>query len=362
MLRERRSLKVLELRAEKTEDGKQYLGGYAANYNILSEDLGWGMRERIMPGAFARAVKEGQDVRHLINHDPNLVLGRTKAGTTELSEDAKGLKFRTLMPDTSYARDVFESVTRGDIDECSFGFMAVRTAWIEEPDPDDDKRIRCIRELHDVDLFDISTVTYPAYPGTNTDAERALKADGAGVPIEIRSRLTTRDMDDEAAELDVDCVCQCPECLDGDCVDCSDSACQDANCRCMDARAARNKPEKTKRVHGENLTAECFLIAGEDPEKTEGRKLPWKFSTEEKTTQHLYNCLARFNEISATEEEKSSAWKKLVEICKERSLNLSEDQKRSVRDRLTPEQLYDFDKDSILIVAQAKVRAIQASL
>src|ERR1051325_8657221 len=150
MLREFRSFKIRELRAE-TVDGKRYLTGYAANYNVLSEDLGWGLRERIMPGAFTRALREKQDVRHLKNHDPNLVLGRTKAGTTELGEDSKGLNFRTLMPNTSYATDLFESVGRGDIDECSFGFVAVRTAWIEEPDPDfpdDPRHYRCIRELH----------------------------------------------------------------------------------------------------------------------------------------------------------------------------------------------------------------------
>ena len=80
--RETRSLKAPEFRAD-SEGGKHYLRGYAARYDVLSEDLGYGLRERILPGAFKRAIKEGQDVRHLVNHDPSLILGRTSAGTPE---------------------------------------------------------------------------------------------------------------------------------------------------------------------------------------------------------------------------------------------------------------------------------------
>lgn len=357
MLREYRSLKVLELRAEKADDGKQYLSGYAALYNSLSQDLGFwdSLYERILPGAFTRAIKEKQDVRHLINHDPNLVLGRTAAGTTLLSEDSKGLKFRTLLPDTSYARDLFESVSRGDLDECSFGFRAVKVGWLEEQEnPDDPKTMRTIRELHDLDLFDISTVTYPAYPGTISQAERAMFPDG--VPAEIRSHMKTMKRD-----ADGDCSCACPECLGGDCVDCSNPDCADESCRCMDARAARNKPAPTRRIHGEDLSPDCFLIPGDltDP-KT--RKLPWKFSTDDKTTQHLHNCLARFNTIEATEDEKRVAWGRLVGLCKERGIDPLADELKHVGERLSPEQIFDFQKDSIAIAAQAKVRAIAASL
>ncbi len=352
MVREFRSLKVRELRAETGSDGKRYLNGYAALYNSLSDDLGWGMRERIVPGAFTRALSEKQDVRHLINHDPNLVLGRTRAGTTELSEDSKGLKFRTLMPDCGYANDLFESVSRGDIDECSFGFVAVRTAWIEEPDPDDEKVQRTVRELHDVDLFDVSTVTYPAYPGTSTTVERSLFPDG--VPLEIRSRRQKRD--DEAGV----CQCDCSECQAGDCVDCSNPDCEDENCRCMDNRTARAKKKKTKRVDGEDLTADCFLIVG-DPEDTSTWKLPWRFSSDEKTKSHLQNALARFNQLKGvSQEDKDAAWKQLVKLCKEHGIEVSEES--SLRARLTPEQIYDFDQDTIGARARARAIEIEASL
>jgi len=225
--------------------------------------------------------------------------------------------------------------------------MAVRTAWIEEPDPDDNKRQRSIRELHDVDLFDISTVTYPAYPGTNTAAERSMFPDG--VPVEIRSRMTR----------DESCQCDCPACKDGDCADCDNPDCADVNCRCMEARSRRSE-KKTKRVDGEDLTADCFLIAS-DPEDTSTWKLPWKFSTDEKTTSHLRNALARFNQLKGvSEEEKKAAWSKLVKLCKEHDIDVSEE--NSVRSRLTPEQIYDFERDSVLTAAEVRLRVIQASL
>lgn len=305
MKHEVRSFRARELRADKTDDGKQYLSGYAATFNVLSEDL-WGMRERVMPGAFARALTEKQDVRHLKNHDPNLVLGRTVAGTLELSEDTKGLKFRTLLPNTTYAMDLAESVRRGDIDECSFGFTAVRTVWIEEPDPNDPERQRTIRELHDVDLFDISTVTYPAYPNTSASMERSLRAlFPDGVPGEV----------------------------------------QDHNPRLRQLPNERAK-RKTKRVDGEDLTADCFLIVG-DVNDTSTWKLPWKFSTEEKTKSHLQNALARFDQLKdVSEEDKKKAWSKLVKLAKKHGIEVSADEEKSWLNFTRRDFDYDGDGDN----------------
>ena len=234
--REIRSVKVRELRATKSEDGKQYLEGRAASYNVLSAELYY-WRERIMPGAFTRCLKEKQDVRHLINHDANLVLGRTSSGTLELAEDDKGLTFKTLLPDTTYARDLAVSVERGDINECSFAFVAVNTAWIEEPDPDNAKEQMYVRELRDLDLYDVSTVTYPAYPDTNTELNsRSIPSDA---PAQFRSKMERRN---------AKCECDCPECESGDCAACSDEDCADPECRCSEMRTARWKTRAEMRL------------------------------------------------------------------------------------------------------------------
>ncbi len=132
------------------------LAGYAALYNTLSDDLG-GFVEQIAPGAFAKSI--GGDVRALFNHDPNLVLGRTKAKTLGLSDDQKGLKFEIQMPNTSAARDLMESIERHDVDQMSFGFKVVEDFWEEVGG-------NIVRTLIEVDLFDVSPVTFPAYPDT----------------------------------------------------------------------------------------------------------------------------------------------------------------------------------------------------
>ena len=91
-----------------------------------------------------------------------------------------------------------------------------------------------------------------------------------------------------------------------------------------------NEPKaagKTKRVDGEDLTASCFLIVG-DPDDTSTWKLPVKFSTDAKTKSHLRNALARFNQLSGVSEaDKKKAWDKLVAMCKEHDIDVSDDSK-----------------------------------
>lgn len=145
--------------------------GYAAKFDTRSHDLG-GFKETIRSGTFSRAIREGQDVRSLINHDPGLILGRTRSGTLKLAEDSTGLHYEVDAPDTSYARDLAESMQRGDVTQSSFGFRAILDDWQKEGRS-------TLRTLIDVDLLDVSPVTYPAYEDTESGvmgAARALKA------------------------------------------------------------------------------------------------------------------------------------------------------------------------------------------
>lgn len=181
-------MKRIEVRrfagAEIRDEGGGRLEGYAAIFNQKSLLLG-SFREVIKPGAFARALREGQDVRALVNHDPSRIIGRTKSGTLKLSEDRKGLRFSVDLPDTECGEALLESVRRGDIDQCSFSFTAQKQAWLEEKNAEG--KMEQVRELHDVDLFDVSAVTYPAYPQTSLSA-RSLFPDG--MPEEVRTYLT----------------------------------------------------------------------------------------------------------------------------------------------------------------------------
>ena len=160
MEQERRVWRVgLEVRASETES--DVILGYAAVFDALSEDLG-GFRERIAPGAFKRSV-ELNDVRALWEHNPQYVLGRTKAGTLALAEDKTGLRVEIHPPATMWAGDLMRSMRRGDVDQMSFGFYVREEEW-EKGDEG------AVRTLRDVDLFDVSVVTYPAYPQTSAEA------------------------------------------------------------------------------------------------------------------------------------------------------------------------------------------------
>lgn len=150
---------ALEVRAR--DDGGKTLVGYAAVFNRQSVNLG-GFKETIAPGAFAKTVQEA-DVRHLLNHDVNAVLGRSRSGTLRLAEDATGLRYEVDLPDTSAARDLAALVERGDITGSSFAFRVVGDDGDEWGLTDDEFPLRTLRQ---VALYDTSTVTYPAYPAT----------------------------------------------------------------------------------------------------------------------------------------------------------------------------------------------------
>ncbi len=164
---ETRSLKV-EVRA--AADDPNCIEGYASVFNSLSEDLG-GFREMICRGAFSRALRSGDDVLCLMDHDPKQLLGRTSSGTCQIMEDERGLKFRCSMPNTRLGQDVMEQVKRGDISQCSFSFAMdpdndEDEDWAE--DKDEEGRSYVKRTIRSVSrLFDVSPVVVPAYRATS---------------------------------------------------------------------------------------------------------------------------------------------------------------------------------------------------
>lgn len=163
---------TVELRVKDASYGSKapVLEGYGANFNMLSENLG-GFREVLMPGCFKECLASS-DVRALINHDPNLITGRTASGTLRLVEDEKGLRFENDPPDTSYAKDLQVSMKRGDINQCSFGFKVAEggDSWAKDSDS---LWIRTITKVER--LFDVSYVTYPAYTQTSCAVRSMLK-------------------------------------------------------------------------------------------------------------------------------------------------------------------------------------------
>jgi len=169
--RERRFLPARELRVSNNS-GQRVLTGYAAVFNSRSEDLG-GFYEQIKPGAFARCLNASPDVVCLREHDPRLgVLGRTRSGTLRLKENQIGLRFEADLPNTTFAMDLEESINRGDLDACSFGFIAINDDWSRAADGS------ALRTLIDVNVFDVSVVAFPAYTATSAQMRGLMFPDG----------------------------------------------------------------------------------------------------------------------------------------------------------------------------------------
>jgi HK97 family phage prohead protease len=158
---ERRVVAFDAIETRDNDDGGFTFEGHAAVFDELSENLG-GFREKIERGAFRKVLKSDPDVRFLINHNADLVLARTHAGTLKLSEDTKGLKVVADVAPVSYAHDLRVLLDRGDVSQMSFAFRVADDEWEEN---DDGVLIRTVREYSR--LSDVSAVTYPAYPQTD---------------------------------------------------------------------------------------------------------------------------------------------------------------------------------------------------
>lgn len=180
-------------------EGSNSLEGHAAVFGKKSEDMG-GWREIIEEGFFGDVLND--DVRALFNHDPNFILGRNKAKTLEIKEDKTGLFSKISLPNTTYANDLKVSIERGDVTQMSFAFrIDYKKGESWEVDGEtvsaesafaamwDKKKHDIVRHLVKAKrLFDVSPVTYPAYPQTDVSS-RAIKFKPTGDKPEVSDVL-----------------------------------------------------------------------------------------------------------------------------------------------------------------------------
>ena len=149
----------------RNDDGKNVVVGYGAVFNSESNDLG-GFVEYVAPGAFDGRLED--DVRFLINHD-GLPLARTTNNTLRLSVDERGLKYEADMPETTLANDLMTLLRNGTISQSSFAFTVEEDSW-------ENVEGRNIRTINKVSrLYDISSVTFPAYSEAGSFALRSLE-------------------------------------------------------------------------------------------------------------------------------------------------------------------------------------------
>lgn len=174
------------LQTRSDDETEKVIEGYFVVFNSETE---------LFPGAFEEIASEAfnstlsNDIRALINHDTNLVLGRTKAGTLELEVDEKGLFGRIKINENDTdAMNLYERVKRGDVDQCSFGFNILK----EDTEHRDDGSIKWT--IREVDLHEVSVVTFPAYGDTSVQArmkevEQLEKRKIEQKKIELKERL-----------------------------------------------------------------------------------------------------------------------------------------------------------------------------
>jgi HK97 family phage prohead protease len=160
-LDERRSVAYTTLEMRASEDGNVFTG-YAAVFDSPSEPMPF--VEYVRKGAFTKTLKDGADVRLLIDHE-GVPLARTKSGTLTLEEDERGLRVEaSLDPMNPDAQRVISAMKRGDLSQMSFAFRTIKDAFSADG---------MVRELREVQLFDVSVVTYPAYEDTIAELRRS---------------------------------------------------------------------------------------------------------------------------------------------------------------------------------------------
>lgn len=141
-------------RLETVTQSTDSFHGYASLFG--AEDQG---RDVVMPGAFraSLAKRPARHVRMLFQHDPAQPIGIWD----EIREDARGLFVRGhLIGGVARAREILALMQGGALDGLSIGFRtkkAVRDAKTGQ------------RRLYEIDLWEISVVTFPMLPGARID-------------------------------------------------------------------------------------------------------------------------------------------------------------------------------------------------
>lgn len=168
------------LPVKRAEKKGAALAGYAAVYDSQSVDLG-GWREIIARGAFDESVEAAatRPIKSFWNHNSDIVLGSTDAGTLVLESDERGLSALLMPPE--WARPYVETIQRGDVKQMSIGFVVRSQEWREGPSGD------LLRVVRKADLWEVSPVAFPAYPETSITAEADAGGE-RGAPAALHRR------------------------------------------------------------------------------------------------------------------------------------------------------------------------------
>lgn len=191
----RQRMATMELR--QLENDEEVIEGYALKFERWSDTLGWlyPFREKLETKSLDDT--DFSNVVALFNHDQSQVLGRTGANL-ELEVDNIGLKFRIKPTKTTLSKDLIENIRAGVINQCSFAFSIPDEEDAEEWRENEETGVyeRIIRKIDK--LYDVSVVTTPAYP----DTETVVGARGKELVEELRSHPIKQEIRSMLDELD----------------------------------------------------------------------------------------------------------------------------------------------------------------
>jgi hypothetical protein len=218
-----------ELRA--TGDAAPRFHGTAIVYNqrtAIGNPASWGWYEEIAPGCASKTLAES-DVRFLVDHESQLVVARTSAGTLQLTDTAAALEVDAdLDQRLSYVADLAVNLETKNVTGMSFGFYVVKDEWTTETvtvtnsagaDTEIEVEVRRILEIR---LVEVSAVTFPAYDMTDAGL-RSMCADVRSIARGVIPPAAARKL--------AGCMCgdgSCT-CADGTCL-CPTGMCDCANC------------------------------------------------------------------------------------------------------------------------------------
>lgn len=167
----------LEVKA-LAEDGS--FSGYAAVFDV--EDA---YKDIIRAGAFTASLKSNPDVKLLWQHNVADPIGTI----TSMQEDSKGLLFEAqLLLDIQRGKEAYSMLKNKVISGISIGYSAVK--WKSREQSEDDKWYHSNRELLEVELGEISLVTFPANPKATVVSVKDRLQEGDITTRELEQLLT----------------------------------------------------------------------------------------------------------------------------------------------------------------------------
>lgn len=178
---ERRDLSLLDaaIAVGPVDSDAPLFTGHAAVFNsrtAIGNPRKGGFYEKVSPGAFSKTLQEA-DVRHLIDHNSYYVISRMSAGTLGLTQDTRGLAAESALDmSISYIRDHVGNLRNKNLTGMSFGFQVVKDEWSEsqERDAAGEAYTAEERDIREIKLIEVSSVTFPAYTDTDAGLRYAL--------------------------------------------------------------------------------------------------------------------------------------------------------------------------------------------